>query len=341
MTTTAKPPRAASRKALATALNSARSKRSGDPAPGVGIPSKKERTAITTQIQEKVVIFILTIRGPGNERRIRNATTILDTKADHNRLKVTKKLIEAKEHKAIQSIDISIRAYIKRMALPSPFKEGVYALPLDLLEIVDERMQEYADERKAAVLALKEVYEAAKIDAAEKLGALYKESDYVIDLEWAYRLEWQYVSLSAPVQVAGKDNKIYTREQERLQRQWDEAIDDMRGALRVGLSELVNDLVKRLSNSADGEKRVKPSKLLERFQEFLNNFQARNVTSDDELTALAEQARKLLKGVNTETLIESADVRKQVEKGFKQVQSQLSKLELEAKGRRRFSFDDE
>ncbi len=317
-----------------------KTKRSRATQPIAAQPSAAQRKSITTSIQEKVVIFILTIRAPGNERRIRD-TSILDTEADKSRLKVSKKLIDAKEHKAIQSIDIAVRAYIKRMALPSPFKEGVYALPLDLLETVDQRMQEFEAERRQAVLALKKVYAEVKDESRDKLGSLYRDSDYTIDLEQAYQLIWQYVSLSAPVQVAQKDNKIYTREQERLQQQWDGAIDDMRAALRVGLGELVNDLVKRLTNAADGDKRVKPSKLLERFNEFLANFQARNVTGDAQLEQLAEQARKLLKGVNTETLIESMDVRKQVEKGFKDVQKTLTKLELEAKGRRRISFEDE
>lgn len=291
-----------------------------------------------TNIQEKVVILILTIRGPGNERRVRDKS-ILDTKADKDRLKVTKKLIDAKEHKAIQSIDIAVRAYVKRMALPSPFKEGVYALPLGLLSVVDNDLQQFADERKKAVQALKLVFKAAKENAKTQLGNLYNEDDYAIDLDTAYKLEWQYVSLSAPAQMQGSE--LYTREQARLQAQWDAAIGDMRDALRVGLTELVNDMVKRLANSGDGEKRVKPSALLKRFEEFLGNFQARNVTGDEQLEALAAQAKKVLTGVTTDRLIDEVDVRKQVEKGFKSVQKTLAALEVESKARRRISFEDE
>lgn len=303
-------------------------------------PAKQQPTApvVTRSIQESVVIFILTIRAPGNERRIRDKD-ILVTDADKDRLAVTKKLIDAPEHKAIQSNTMEVRHYIKRMALPSPFKEGIYALPVELIDAVDKRMQQFADERRDTVAKLVKVYDKVKAAARRELGALYNEADYATDLEYAYRMEWQYVSLTAPTQLQQRDGKLYSREQERLQRQWDEAITDMRDALRMGLSELVNDIVQRLT--ADSDKKVKPSKLLERFNEFLNVFQARNVTGDEQLEALAEQARKLLAGVDTDTLVKSADIRQQVAKGFSGVQKTLAKLELESKGRRRITFADE
>lgn len=296
------------------------------------------RNSRSTQIQDKVVLLIVTIRGPGYERRVRDKS-ILTTLADKDRLKVSMKLIEGKEHEAIQKLDSTIRSYVKRTALPSPFKEGVYALPLGLLEAVDAKLQQFSEERNAAVEKLKEAWSASVEQARGKLGNLFQVDDYNIDFDRAYRLEWQYVSLSAPAQIEGIDQELYTREQARLQKQWEEAVVEMRDALRVGLSELVNDLVQRLSG-ADGEKRVKPSRLLERFQEFLTSFQARNVTGDEQLEALATQARQILAGVSTERLIASTNVRKQVEQGFKQVQVSLTKLETESR-HRRIRFDDE
>lgn len=305
------------------------------------LSSPNGRRPITaTQLQEKVVIFILTIRKPGTERRVGDKS-ILATEADKNRFRVTKQIFDAKEVKDIQKIDTSIRNYIGRTALPSPFKEGVYALPIGLLEKVDDKMEEFAKERREAVEALKLVFAEIKDEARTKLGSHFNERDYAIDFDSAYRLEWQYVSLAAPEVVKGIDGRLYTREQERLQRQWNEAITEMRDALRLGLSELVNDLVTRLTASADGDKKVKPSHLLQRFEEFLSTFQARNVTGDEELADLAQQARNLLNGVDTKRLVESKNLQQQIAQDFKKVQVTLNKLELESKNRRRIRFDEE
>lgn len=301
-------------------------------------PTPRRITA--TELQEKVVIFILTIRSPARERQVRDKS-ILTTEADKTRLRITKKIFDAEELKAIQQIDSSVRGYIRRMALPTPFKEGVYAVPLGLIEQVDAKMAQYAEERQQAVQSLKAVYQEVKDQARRQLGQFYTESDYAIDLDRAFNLEWQYVSLGAPTAVKGIDGKLYTREQERLQQQWNEAITEMRDALRVGLAELVNDLVGRLTASAEGEKKVKPSHLLKRFEEFLATFQARNVTDDEQLAQLAEQARNLLNGVDSKRLVESKNLQQQVAQSFKTVQATLGKLELEAKNRRRIRFDEE
>lgn len=298
----------------------------------------------TFRLQDKVVLLILTMRAPGNERRIKGKD-ILKTDADKARLAVSKTLIEAKEFTAISKLDSQIRDYIKTTALPSPFKSGVYVVPLTMISQVDEELTRLAGKRQTLVEAYANVYEAAVERSRKVLGSEFQRSDYLTPsaLLKVYGLTWQFVSLTAPDQIATLDQRVFKREQARLAKQWEEAVTEVRDALRVGLGELVADMVERLQavEEKGDAKRFKPTKLLERFETFLANVQARNVTNDTEIEALAIQAREILKGVTTEELKKKSDVRTTVSTGLSAVKARLDELDIVSKGRRKIDLPDE
>jgi hypothetical protein len=293
----------------------------------------------SVELQDKVALLLLTFGAPGNERTVRNKDSVLRTNADTSQLHVGKRLLECDEYRAISIHDGHIRDYVARIALPSPFKAGTYVIPVSMLNIVDDKLTSLAVERAALVDQFIDVYEQAKTVARSKLGELYNEGDYLTPagLRSAYRLVWQYVTLAPPESMRSLNAEIFERERERLQAQWDDAIDTMRDALRAGMQELVDDLVGRLS---DGDRKFKPTKLLDRFNEFLTTFDARNVTDDADLAELAAQARQLLAGVDSEN-IKQADVKTQILDGFKTAKAKLDELETVAKKQRRISFEDD
>jgi hypothetical protein len=288
-------------------------------------------------LKEKVVLLLLTVRAPGNSRSIRDKS-ILATNADKERVRLSKRLIECQEYRDISILDNQMRRWVFARALPSPFKNGTHIIALGILDAVDRGLCDFAARRQALVEQLVTMYDAAKADAQAKLGDLYCEDEYMTqdELRAAYSLTWQYVTLTEPDQMEQLNQEIFERERGRLQAQWDDAIGDMRGALRVGLAELVDDMVGRLSD----DKKFKPTKLLGRFEEFLATFDARNVTNDADLAAVAQQARALLTGVDAET-IKATDVRERVRAGFAAAKDTLATLEVGAKKQRLITFDDE
>lgn len=308
-------------------------------APDLFTPPRVPRGRPKFELQQKVVLLILTFRAPGNERTIKDKS-IVKTGANLANLHVSKRLLECPEYRDIAIHDGRTRDYVDRIALPSPFKAGTYVIPISMIGTVDETLIDFANRRGDLVERFARVYNDAKNQARAELAELFREDEYLtLDaLRAAYRLEWQYVTLAAPDQLKALNAEVFEREKARLQSQWDDAIDTMRDALRAGLTELVNDMVARLS---DGDKKFKPTKLLERFTEFLDTFDARNITDDDDLAALAQQARTLLNGVDTDTLKKSPEVRAQVFGGFQVAKAQLAELETTAKKARRISFDDE
>lgn len=309
-------------------------------------------------LQQRVVLLLLTMRAMGTERVVRDPSKVLYNKSGTNAevLSVQKELLNSDEQHAITVLDGQIAAYVRRKSLPSPFKSGTYAVPLKMFVEIDDQLTAYAAQRLAKLntfLVAKDgetesPYEKAKAIAKEKLGPEYDEDQYPTEdeIRAAYKMEWQFVTLAAPDTLKALAPEAYKREEARLKSQWTEAIDDMRAALREGLGELVNDLTSRLDLKADADaegkkKTFKPSKKLEQFQDFLASFEARNVTNDAALTKLAEDAREILKGVNTKNLVESGSVRDKVREGFKKVKAQIAQLELETKSTRKFSFSDE
>lgn len=295
------------------------------------LPSAPRNTSFA--LQEKVVLLLLTLRAPGNQRTVRDKS-ILKTNADTARLHVGKRLLDCEEQKAIQVLDGQLRDWIVRMALPSPFKAGTHVIALDLLAQVDNGLTVYQQKRQELVDKFAAVYDEAKAKAKQELGDLFVASEYMTpdDLQRAYSMDWQYVTLVPPESTKALDAAIFEREKARLQAKWNEAADSMREALAVELAELTEDLATRLDGD---EKKFKPTKLLERFDEFLSTFNARNVTGDMELQTLADQARTLLAGVDTDALKKSPELRAQVRDGMRAAADAL-----DGKKQRRITFED-
>jgi hypothetical protein len=293
----------------------------------------------TFNLQEKVILLSLMLNKPGNERTVKNKS-IVTTAADKDRVRVMKTLLDCAEQQKIGILDGQISNYIRRIALPSPFRSGTYSVPIDLLDEIDATLVAFAAEREQLVEAFVAVYEEAKLSAKASLSDLYDEREYLTpdELRASFKMTWQYVTLSTPDKLKEANEAIFLREQQRLKEQWDATIATMEDAMRVGLAELVDDMVERLSGD---EKKFKPTKLLERFDEFLKTFDARNVTDNADLKALADKARSVLNGVDTDALKKSKDVREQVKEAFLDAQKTLGQLETAAKGQRRIVFSDE
>lgn len=285
-------------------------------------------------LQDKVVLLLLTLRAPGNQRTVRDKS-ILRTNADETRLHVGKRLLECDEQREIAILDGKMRDWIGRMALPSPFKAGTHVIAIDLLGQVDAGLTIYQEKRAELVDAFAAVYDEAKARAKQELGDLFNDREYMSprEVKAAYTMDWQYVTLTPPENIKAMNSEVFEREKARLAAKWGEAVDQMREALATELAQLAEDMGTRLDGD---EKKFKPTKLLERFDEFLKTVDARNVTGDADVTATAAQARKLLEGVDTDALKKSPELRAAVRDGMKAVADSL-----DGKRQRRISFTDE
>ena len=119
-----------------------------------------------------------------------------------------------------------------------------------------------------------------------------------------------------------------------------EAADEIQQVLRAALSELVGHMRDRLKEGPDGKPLKFKESTVSKLVEFLDTFEFRNVTDDTELKGLVEKTRNLLKGVNTDELRTTAQVRAKVQSGMAEIASELDAMVVK-KGARKFRADEE
>ncbi len=75
---------------------------------------------------------------------------------------------------------------------------------------------------------------------------------------------------------------MFAREQEKAQVMWTNALDEMQSLLRQTAVDLMEHLHDRLLPDGDGKKKVFKNTMMAKVKEFLNDFDARNITGDEQ-----------------------------------------------------------
>ena len=278
------------------------------------------------QIMDRAVILVLEISRAGNRRSVSSDAIEID--AEREDIRISKRLLEAPQLRAILKHDRSIRRFIKARCLPSYFKAGMSLLPLALVEAVDTRLAELAAHREVLVAQFIEDYPELVHHAQTRLRGLFDPSDYPDPevVRGAFEFSWRYITLSVPTTLAAIDRSIFSREREKAAEQWDEAARSIQTLLRANMAELIGHMTERLTPGADGQAKSFGNSMVGNLTEFLRNFDARNITDDAALAALVARARELLEGVDPQTLRRSDNLRETVREGFSGLQRSLDQM---------------
>ncbi len=289
-------------------------------------PASNGNTPSGEQLLERAVILVLEMSRAGNRRTVSSEEIEID--ADRDEIRVSKRLLEAPQLRAILTHDRAIRRFIKSRCLPSYFRSGMALLPLALVEVVDVRLEELAAQREVLVARFIEDYPDLVINAQSRLRGLFDPHDYPDPevVRGAFQFSWRYITLSVPTTLAAIDRSIFTREREKAAEQWDEAARSIQTLLRANMAELIGHMTERLTPGPDGQPKSFGNSLIGKITEFLRNFDARNITDDAALAALVARARELLEGVDPYTLRRSDNLRETVREGFTGLQRSLDQM---------------
>jgi len=290
---------------------------------------------------EKAICLALSLRKPGNTRKL--SASFVEVDADKELISAQKTLLSSEHLKTIDHYDGEIRRYLYSHCLPSLFKDGVYLVPIGMVEEVEAKLNAFAEKRQQLVLAFLEVYPALIEDAKNRLRAAFSLSDYppAERLERMFRMEWRYVAFSVPGTLRTVSKELFKKEQEKAANAWTETLEEVRTLLRTHMAEMVSHMVERLSgNDSKGKPKVFKNTLVSNMTEFLNAFDARNLTDDAELAQIVSKARHLLSGVDAQTLRTSQALRTSLRDGFCTLQGTLESLVI-ARPSRAFSFTEE
>jgi hypothetical protein len=265
------------------------------------------------------------------------------TDANPAMLSVSKKLFACPEYAAIGILDGQVRQYLQARCLPSMFRKGFWLLPLDLIDDVWARLEQFKAERQAKIDAFLAVYVQVSEDAQQQLKSMYDPTQYpsLERVAGAFHFSWQLISFDVPGKLKQLRKDLYDAERQKMADNLQAAAEDIQAGLRVAMLELVKGMASSLEGQTeDGKKKKFYSSKLERLTQFLDLFKARNITDDGELANLVSQARALIDGVDAEMIRDSDDLRDAMGEEFKNLGESLTGLV--GSGPRRFiNLDDD
>lgn len=291
-------------------------------------------------IADKALMLSVEFHRLGNTRRLRNSQFQVD--ADPKMVRASKRLLDSDELKKISRFDGEVRDYIARRALPSMFKGGFWMLPIPMLDEVDAQLEKFAEDRAPLVEDFVKAYPALMDEAATLLRGTFNTSDYLTEDEVRrqFGLSWRYVSFGVPEQLEAIKKEVYDREQAKASAHWETATEEMQNLLRAAMADLVDHMVERLETGKDGKQKIFKASMIGNIMEFINTFDARNITEDAQLKELVKKARDLTEGVDAETLRTDEQLRAKLKIGMSGLKAKLDEIVV-VKASRKIRYEED
>ncbi len=300
-------------------------------------PAEDENPVLDiSDITQKTIFLQVRYGSIGNTRKV-PGSQVLDTEADVSFLRVSKTLLESDELEAIRHHDSALRKYLGNVCLPYSQLVGVLILPYAFVPQVKAKLQQHRDERLVLVDRFVAVYPELKVKAQESLKDLYQDTDYpnIAELREKFKFGWAMMSFSTPAHLKAIDPELYEAELEKDRERIKIVTEEITQVMRGTLLEMVEHLQDKLTPGTDGKPKVLRESAVTKLNEFLNNFDMRNVTNDDALALEVQKVKALLGGTTAQALRTSDEWREKIRKGMANVTESLGGL-VENQTERRF-----
>ena len=200
---------------------------------------------------------------------------------------------------------------IRKASLPFPLT-GIYMIPKDSLNHVDERLQGFQTRFWSKVDDFEALYEVAREEARGILKDLFDESEYPERIRGKFNFEWRYLTLGIPGRTSILTPAIYEREREKFQKLMDETRELAVTALREEFSGIITHLVERLDSGSNGKGKTISHSMFNKLNKFMDDLGNKNLFGDAQLSELADEARDIIRGVNPSGIKYSESIRERV-----------------------------
>lgn len=261
------------------------------------------------KVFDNTVCFRVELSTPGAHRQVRadqigeDNRSLVKTDADPDEITVSKDILGSDEFERVTSMDNVIRSYVRSRSLNTRkglkiLAKGVYLIPLDLVEDTDKEVQALIAKRHNLINAFIKAYPQIIEKKKEKLSSLFDESEFpdAAKLRQAFRENVYVFSFDVPSQIGKLNKALFRRESEKMRAMWIQAADDIKAGLREGFFQLIKRAADTLGTNEAGRKKRFHESTIEQITEFLELFDKKNITNDNELHNLVQQARNVIKG---------------------------------------------
>lgn len=311
------------------------------PAPPAPEPEPDPATTIEGAQQPKLfenaVGCSVVMKKLGTRRRVatKRLKTDADEKLDDGMVHVAKDILDCEEHQVIKAHDNRIRLWMKAHALPSGIRMGIFLVPLKLVDKVDTYLKGMIAQRKKLITTFLDVYKEAQKKAQERLGTLYNAADYpdAATVAAKYDLTYRFVTFDVPNSLGGIRQSLLEDERKKAAAEAQQALADIKLALRAEFQGLIDKVNERLQPGEDGKAKIFHKSTFEKLDAFIEIFEARNLSDDAELTDVVTAARKAMTGVDAAKLRKTPELHASLAKTMEGLKAKCDGMVTDAPNR--------
>ena len=257
----------------------------------------------------------------GNSKKV-NASEY-EIEADKALIRVSKKLLDCPELKAIGTADSEFKKWVENLCMP--FDVGVRLLPKPAVEMFCAKAREFRTKRRLLVDSFMAVYESEVQRSLIRLGPIGNPKDYP-PADWVrdqFSFAYQLLNFGVPADLENINPDIFAEEREKAARVMEDAASLGQTMLLTTFAQMVERLKTQLEPSEDGKKRKLYDTAVTNLQEFISTFNLRNVSNYQELEEQVQRARTTLENLNTDKIRESQTLRQFVTREMGQIEQKL------------------
>ena len=250
------------------------------------------------KLNETCVFLQLSLCRMGDKRGV--SSDDIEVDADKDLVKVRKVIFKSAAFDKIKSLDSEVRRYIRSQCFP--FESGLHLMPLTMVDVITENLNRYLALRHEYVLEFVEAFREIKATFPDRLRKLYNEKDYDLgDVSSQFSMGWQFYCLEVPPTLEQVSSSMFKEEKRKFEARMQEAYEEARMILRETCLKLVTHLKTSLESDPYGAPKRLSTSTVTHLNEFLNNFDLRNVTNDQELQDLVKQIKFVAGGIDAES----------------------------------------
>lgn len=227
-------------------------------------------------------------------------------------------------------------------SVPSFFRDGCYLFSLDGVEETEAFLSNQLPLIQAKIATLQSVYDVRIEEARQILSVdgLFDLAEYPThdELPTMFGWDYQWVAFTVP---EGLPPGIREQAIRNMENMWEESAVSIRSALREGFRELVTHAVEKLAPSQDGKRKVMRETFVANFNTFLETFNNRNLTNDDELAKLVQKAQDVMYGITSTGQLKSEAVKRVIRNELLKVQTMAGDMVIDRPRRRLNLREDE
>jgi len=230
--------------------------------------------------------------------------------AESDFLSARKKLLDTKHdaYKAVTAVRGKVIAYWKSLTLPYP-EPGIRPIRQHEVPGFNEQMAQFRDELEEAVIKLP-------------------------SLRQLFAVSCDFPNVEPPDYLSQLNPAIYEQEKARVAAHFEEAVRLAEQAFVSEFAKLIEHLTERLSTDGTDDRKVFRNSAITNLTEFFERFRQLNVSSNHDLDALVENAKRIVQGVEPQELRDNNNLRQHIAAQLSGVQSVLDGMLVDRPRRR-------